>query len=252
MNLLLLDPSELKGATIVLKDRRANHLISVLKVRPGDPLRTGVIGLGSILTRVEAVGPSSVLLQVGEITRLAPPTAHLVLAIPRPKALSRIVQCVSSFGAASITLTNTWKVEKSYLASPRLNPERLREDALLGCEQGRQCHPPLIRVFSRLTEFLEQETSTFSRMTKCILHPEAQDVLSSSLSKAASQGLDVIDTVLVVGPDGGFIPREIATFEDRGYIATRLNVGPLRTEIAVAAMLGVFSMSSRYVPSHLL
>ena len=252
MNLLLLKPSELDGPTIELNERRAHHLISVLKVSPGDQLRTGIVGVGSILARVDTVGPSSVMLKLGEVTPAPPPTTHVVLAIPRPKALSRIVQCVSSFGAASITLTNAWKVEKSYLSSPRLSAERLQTDALLGCEQGRQCHPPLIKVFRRLTEFLEQSPAPSHQALKCVLDPEAQEELNSTLNKAPSLATDDVATVFVVGPDGGFIPREIETFADRGYLGTRINVGPLRTEVAVAAMLGIYSVSSRYVPSHLL
>lgn len=256
MNLLLLEQSEIEHATVELSERRASHLINVLKVRPGDQLRTGVVGLGSIAAHVEAVGPASVVLSLGEITPTPPPTLHLVLAIPRPKALSRIVQAMSSFGAASITLTNAWKVEKSYLASPRLHPERLREDALVGCEQGRQCHLPTFRILNRLTEFMEHHADTSlsstSKPFKCLLHPEAPQTLSACLNDPDLKAKHDSETLLAIGPDGGFIPREIETFANAGYEVARLNVGPLRTEVALAAALGVFSASSRCVSSHLL
>lgn len=256
MNLLLLEQSETEQATVELNDRRASHLINVLKVRPGAQLRTGVIGLGSIVAHVEAVGPASVVLSLGEITPTAPPTLHLVLAIPRPKALSRIVQAISSFGAASIALTNAWKVEKSYLASPRLHPQRLREDALVGCEQGRQCHLPVFRIFDRLTEFMEHDAyasvSSASKQFKCLLHPEAPQTLSACLNDPHLQAKHSNETLLAIGPDGGFIPREIETFANAGYEVTRLNVGPLRTEVALAAALGVFTASNRCASSHLL
>ena len=49
MNLLLLEPGEIAGNETVLTGRRAEHLLRVLGVVPGDTVRVGVVGgrLGS-------------------------------------------------------------------------------------------------------------------------------------------------------------------------------------------------------------
>jgi RsmE family RNA methyltransferase len=50
---------------------------------------------------------------------------------------------------------------------------------------------------------------------------------------------------LVVGPEGGFIPREVETFLDRGFLAARLLDAVLRTEAAVAMALGQIALLRR-------
>ena len=44
MNLLLLEPGEIVAGEVVLHGRRAEHLLRVLGVVPGDTVRVGVIG----------------------------------------------------------------------------------------------------------------------------------------------------------------------------------------------------------------
>lgn len=244
MNLLLLHPDECQGGLVCLTDRRAEHLRKVLKVTPGATVRAAVVGQGGAVARVRATSEREVLLEVGDVAAWATPVDHVVLAIPRPKALSRIVQTVSSFGLRSITLINAWKVDKSYLSSPRLHAERLLEDVMLGCEQGQQCHPPVMRILTRFSLFLEQEHELFTEpCTRVVLHPRTPHLLHTILGESPGAGSASSSCVLVLGPDGGFLDQEIQGLMDHGYVPARLNVGPLRTEAAAAAALGVRTIS---------
>lgn len=242
MNLLLLRQDECHHDLVRLVDRRAEHLRKVLKVSVGDELRAAVIGQGGVRATVQLVNENIVELSLGEVVAWPAPVDHLVLAIPRPKALSRMVQATSSFGVASITLINAWKVDKSYLNSPRLTEARLEEDVQLGCEQGRQCHLPRARVVPRFGSFLEHEASLFSECRrKLVLDPSAPRLLSDVLIASPTTASDSV--ALVLGPDGGFLERELRSLEEHGYVAARLNVGPLRTEVALAATLGIRTIS---------
>ncbi len=248
MNLLLLASDELEGDEVVLVGRRAKHLQKVLCVQPKTPLRAAIIGKGAVETQVKALDAESVTLSCGAVTDSPRPSLDVVLAVPRPKGLSRIIQTVTSFGARSITLVNTWKVDKSYLASPRLELERLREDALIGCEQGRQCHLPDFKILSRFTELLQHHDTPEARARqRYVLHPGNSDLLHRSLNAPQAVG----PFTLFFGPDGGFIQRELDSLAQTGWTQVALDTGPLRTEVAVAAALGILSTAPAHRSTHL-
>ncbi|WP_178101944.1 16S rRNA (uracil(1498)-N(3))-methyltransferase, partial [Pseudomonas yangonensis] len=70
-----------------------------------------------------------------------PPPAKLpltlILALPRPKMLKRVLQTVSAMGVPRLVLVNSYRVEKSFWQTPFLDPEALREQLILGLEQAR-------------------------------------------------------------------------------------------------------------------
>ena len=123
MNRILFEAHELQRGEARLDDRRARHVREVLRAAVGDRLRAGVLG--------GALGEATVLALEGRSVRLAvsltgetPPTpgVHLVLAVPRPKVLGRVLQTVGALGVFRLDLVNAWRVEKSYFQSPRLAP----------------------------------------------------------------------------------------------------------------------------------
>ena len=57
---------------------------------------------------------------------------------------------------------------------------------------------------------------------------------------------DAGDVVLVVGPEGGVAPDELATLEAAGAVAVRLGSTVLRSSSAGPAALAVLSAMSRW------
>lgn len=238
MNLLLLAKDEWENEPIVLEGRRAEHLLRVLRVEEGSTLRAGVIDQGICSARVIEVSGGKVTISTSEVEKTTRPEVQLVLAVPRPKALSRILQMAASFGLDSITITGAWRVEKSYLGSARLEPKRVNEDLLLGLEQGRQCHLPRFRFWSLFSSFLEEDARETSA-ERFVLHPGATDSFLSHEARLRGP------IRLAIGPDGGFIDRELQSLMERGYTPIDLRSGPLRTETAVAATLGQVALLRR-------
>jgi 16S rRNA (uracil1498-N3)-methyltransferase len=242
MNLLLLQKTEVDGSRVTLSGRRAEHLLRVLRVSIGQVVRAAVVGLGTCDATVETLDSQSVVLSLGEILPAERPRVSVVLALPRPKALSRIVAAASSFGLKRLVLINAWRVERSYFSSPKMAPERLAEDALLGAEQGKQVWLPEITVVPSFRQFVEDlDPVWFPRegARKMALHPGSAlhlgDVLGERIPASVAREESL---VLGIGPEGGFIDMELQSLKMAGYVLTRLDTGPLRTEIAVAAALG--------------
>jgi RsmE family RNA methyltransferase len=231
VNLLLVDPAELASdATCTVRDRRALHLRTVLGAAVGAQVRAGVIGGG--------VGSALVLADDGVAITLgltltdpapAPLPIELVLAIPRPKVLTRVVEAAAAFGVVRIDLTNAWRVDKSYLRSPRLDPDALALAARLGAEQGATTHLPQIAIHRRLMALLDARWPG-PPATKLVAHPGAPPIEAAMA--------DTSPLVLAIGPEGGWIAREVETFVARGFAPVSLGAPILRVETAVAAALG--------------
>ena len=231
MNLLLVDPAELAGdGTCVVRDHRALHLRSVIGVRPGWHVRAGIARGG--------IGSAEIMADDGEAITLrlaltapapAPLPIELVLALARPKVLTRAVETAAAFGVERIQLTNAWRVDKSYLTSHRLQPDSLARAARLGAEQGGTTWLPEIHVHRRLMALLDERWPGPPTM-KLIAHPGAPPIEQAILGPAEP-------TVLAIGPEGGWITREIETFIARGFTPVSIGAPILRVETAISAAL---------------
>lgn len=236
MNLLLVEPTELREGQCVLDDRRAAHLRAVLGVTPGAVIKMGVVG-GAVGTGHVLMDDSSgITLRFTSTGQPAPQLEiELVLAMPRPKVLARVIEACAAFAIRRIDLTNAWRVDKSYLKSPKLTPAALALDARLGAEQGATTHLPEIHVHDRLMGLLDSRFAT-PGPGRLLAHPHAPPIES-----VAGGGVAVI----AIGPEGGWIERELATFAERGFIACSLGAPILRVESAIAVALGQLMLLDR-------
>lgn len=239
MNLLLVEAAELRDGTVTLADRRAQHLRTVLGVTPGSRIRAGLVR--GPLGTAEVLSDDGTAIAL-HLTLTDPPSTplaiELVLAVPRPKVLSRTVEIAASFGVSRIALTNAWRVDKSYLSSPRLLPGALATAARLGAEQGATTHLPEIAVHRRLMELLDTRWPAGGPAgLRLVAHPNAPPIESAVQARAP--------ITLAIGPEGGWIAREVDTFVARGFTAVSLGPAILRVEAAIAAALGQLVLLDR-------
>jgi RsmE family RNA methyltransferase len=238
VNLVLLDGGELDGDRAVLRDRRARHLIDVLRVDVGQRVRVGVIGGPIGDAEVVAVGAGEVTLVValGEVVP-GPIAVDLAIAVPRPKVLSRVLQHAAACGVRRIDLVNAWRVDKSYLGSSRLTDDTIALALRLGAEQGVTTHLPAVTLHPRLMEFLDGALPPGRRLI-------ADAGSGVDLERALPPG-DPSPVLVAIGPEGGWIARELETFAARGFTAIRLGAPILRVEAAVTAALAQITLLRR-------
>ena len=233
MNLLLIDPGELRSdGTCTIFDRRAHHMRTVIGVEVGSTVRAGLLG--------GAVGTGEVIKDDGsaitfKLSLTEPPPrpldVELLLAVPRPKVITRTIEIIASFAVKRIDLTNAWRVDKSYLRSPRLDPGALALAARFGAEQGATTYIPTITVHDRLMAVLDERFARADAATqRLIAHPSAPPIETVVTAR--------MPTVLAIGPEGGWIERELDTFVERGFKPVSLGTPILRVEAAVASSLG--------------
>lgn len=240
MNLLLVEAAEVDGGRVRLDDRRAVHLREVLRAGAGSHVRAGVIGGDVGSARVIADDGRVVELELA-LERPSPPPMpiDLVLAVPRPKVLSRALETAAAFAVRRIDLVNSWRVDKAYLDSPRLEPAAIAEHLRLGAEQGVTTHLPAVELHRRLMPFLDARHPAGAGGLKLCCH--ARDAVPIEQRWRA----DALPATLALGPEGGWIDREIETFAARGFAIVSLGAPVLRVEVALAAALGQLAMLLR-------
>lgn len=240
MNLLLLEPGE--GELVTLADRRARHLIDVLGVAPGARLRAGVIGGALGHAEVLEVGDDRVVIRA-VLDEPAPPPSpvRLILAVPRPKVLARVVEHAAAAGVERIDLINAWRVDKSYLGSHKLDDAALALAVRRGAEQGMTTHLPALAVHPRLMAFLDAAHAA-PDPTRVHLLAHARGGVDLERAHPPSEARPA---TLAIGPEGGWIDRELDTFTARGFAVISLGPAILRVEAAVTAALAQIGLLRR-------
>lgn len=229
MNLLLLEPSELRGPdTAEIRLSRYPPRAGLWPPLPGRRLRVGL--------RDGRVGSAVVLAIEEGIARLAfdlaaepppPLPLQLLLALPRPKMLRRILRSASELGIKRIWLMNATRVEKSFWQSPLLTEENLRSYCTAGLEQAIDTLMPEVLLRPRFKPFVEDELGAIAAGSTCLVaHP-------ASTTPAAPAHAPV---TLAVGPEGGFTDYEIGMLRTAGFASFSLGPRVLRVETALPVL----------------
>ena len=232
MNLLLFTDSDRLGENrITIRDRRLQHLLQVHRAKVGDQVRVGelggLMGSGHILQLNDECAVLAITLDLSPPAKLP---LSLVIALPRPKMLRRILRSVAEFGAAELHLINSYRVEKSYWQTPVLQAETIREYLLQGLEQSRDTVLPQIHCHPRFKPYVEDQLPAMIEDRRALLaHPGDYPPCPRGLRG---------DTLVVIGPEGGFIPYEVKKLQDAGCETVSLGPRILRVENALTSLLG--------------
>jgi RsmE family RNA methyltransferase len=234
VNLVLLAPEELGADGIArLAGRRSAHVREVLRVAPGDRIRVGLLGGRMGEAEILAVSEAEIVLRPA-LDRDPPPPSpvSLLLALPRPKILRRTLQAAAAMGVKRIVLLGSWRVEKSYFGSPLLDPAALREELVLGLEQGRDTIVPEVLVRRLFKPFVEDELdATFPERTRLVAHPVGAGPVESHVPADGR-------AALAIGPEGGWTAYETARLRERGFAPFSLGARVLRVDAAVPYAVG--------------
>ncbi|OCX91574.1 MAG: 16S rRNA (uracil(1498)-N(3))-methyltransferase [Pseudomonas sp. CO183] len=231
MNLLLLDQADFVAADrVLLRDRRLTHLQQVHRAEVGESLKVGLLGGGMGSGRLLRLDAGEAELQV---SLDQPPPAKLpltlLLALPRPKMLRRVLQTVATMGVPRLVLLNSYRVEKSFWQTPFLEPAAIHEQLILGLEQARDTVLPEVIIEKRFKPFVEDRLPQLTAGTLGLVgHPGDYPHCPRAV---------VEPVTLAIGPEGGWIPYEVEKLAAAGLQPVQLGERILRVETAVSALL---------------
>jgi 16S rRNA (uracil1498-N3)-methyltransferase len=234
VNLLLPEAPELGADGVARLDgRRARHVREVLRCQPGETVAVGVVG-GDIGTAEVLVSSAQRLDLRATLDRAPPPPSPvtLLLALPRPKILRKVLQATGAMGVKRLVLLGSWKVEKAYWGSPLLSQDGLRQELLLGLEQGRDTLLPEVLLRRFFKPFVEDELEATFGPARLLLDLAATEPLAAHAPPAAG------GVTLAIGPEGGWTPYEATELAKRGFAPVSLGPRPLRVDQAVPFAVG--------------
>lgn len=235
MNRLLLWPEECSpDGRAVLTGRRAEHVRCVLRAEAGDCLRAGIVNGPGARATVLAIRSAHCELELHPDPAQElppPPTADLLLAMPRPKFLKRLLPQLATLGVRRLYLTSATRVERFYFDTHLLRPEHYLPLVVEGLEQATDTRLPEIRIVRPLWRFLRDELAPqYAPGHRLLAHPGPR-------SPAATVPPPGAPLLLAIGPEGGWTDEEVDRFDALAFVRFSLGSRILRTDMACVALL---------------
>lgn len=241
MNIILAEQHEIQGTILTLEDHRAKHIVKVLRAEKGDILTCGILngfkGTGEVLS-IRKKFPFQVILDVQLTEKVT--ACHfidLLLALPRPIMLRRILSQATSLGVGRIFVINANRVEKSFWETGLIHPEAYREHLIHGLEQAVDTILPKVEFHKRFKVFIEDYFPGIAKeySTLLLAHPYSEESLTRLLRPEGERVL------LAVGPEGGWVDYELDKFRGAGFENFTLGKRILKVDTAVVSLHGRIS-----------
>ncbi|MFZ2460001.1 16S rRNA (uracil(1498)-N(3))-methyltransferase [Streptococcus parasuis] len=228
-----------------IKDKdTAKHMFSVMRLQADD--QTVLVFDDGIKRLARVVDSQSKSVEI--IEELAdnvelPVSVTIAMGFPKGDKLEFVAQKATELGMIALwAFPADWSVVKWDGKKLGKKAEKLEKIAQGAAEQSKRNRIPAIRLFEKKTDFLAQLTG----FDQIILAYEeaAKEGEQANLVKALS-GLETGQSVLViVGPEGGVSPEEVAAFEGAGAVKTGLGPRILRAETAPLYALSAISYAT--------
>lgn len=181
---------------------------------------------------------------------LPQPRVDLLLALPRPGQLERMLPQIAQLGVGSLILCGAAKVEEGYFRSHVLEPETLEQLLAEGLAQAGDTQLPRVVVAPRLGDLLcdgGQLDGLLPRhdVLRLVAHPGRDGVNATEIHRLEPQLLGIDPPrrlLLAVGPEAGWDePAELDLLTDAGFHCVSAGERVLRSDVAVCALLAIAS-----------
>lgn len=215
-------------ASVTLDEAASRHLLTVLRLRIGEPLAVFNGQGGEYRAVLRAVQKKLAVIEVGERQARdceSPLRIHLGQGISRGERMDYAVQKSVELGVHAITPLTTARcgIQRDAKRAGKRS-SHWQKVAISASEQSGRCYVPPVFEPQPLAMFLSQASGL-----RLICVPGQK----SHLEEKPKEGC----VTVVIGPEGGFTEEEIAQAETMGF--QRFSLGPriLRTETAPVAAI---------------
>lgn len=229
-----------EGAVVRVDGPEGRHAVSVLRVRPGETVYVGDGAGIRALARVETADADGLRVRVlGVETTPAPePSFVLVQALAKGDRDEQAIETATELGVDAVV---PWQAARSVVQWRADRAERgiRRWEALTtaAAKQSRRTRRPRVEPLAGTSEVCRLLADATLGL---VLHEAAE--LPLAAVELPSQGA----VVLVVGPEGGIAPEELAAFASAGATTVRLGAEVLRASSAGPAALAVLNARTRW------
>jgi len=228
------------GSGLILDGPEGRHGATVRRIGVGEEilLTDGVGGRADAV--VESVGPGELHLCLRAIVQEPQPDPRFVLvqALAKGDRDEQAIEAATELGVDEVV---PWQAARSIViwrGDRAVKSLRKWESVVLAAtKQSRRARVPVVSRPANQAAVIRRIESAALAL---VLHEEAPQPL------AGIELPDSGDVVLIVGPEGGVAPAELAAFVAAGAVAVRLGPHVLRSSSAGPAALAVLSAAGRW------
>ena len=228
------------GDVVVLDGPEGRHAATVRRTRVGEHLLLTDGGGLRIEAEVVSVGSGTLDLRVVSVTSDPEPSPRLVLvqALAKNDRDDQAIEAATECGVDEVV---PWQASRSVVQWRGERGEKAwrKWDAVLvaATKQSRRTRRPVLATAATSAQLSARIGAAAAAF---VLHEDARMPLAGVTLPASG------DIVVVVGPEGGISPEELAAFEAAGGVPVRLGDTVLRSSSAGPAALAVLSAMSRW------
>ena len=244
MHHIFVTNEEISGAEIRVTSDDAHHLRDVLRVRPGEAVLVSAGDEWEYHCEVAGFEGEEILLRITDAQkpgRELPSRITVLQCLPKGDKMETVIQKAVELGACEIVPVASGRcVVKLDAKRAEAKVRRWNAVARAAAEQAGRAIVPGVRNVMSLDEVLKDASL-------CAHHPH---VLIMAYEGAADMSAtrELLESIrpgqpvaVLIGPEGGFAPEEVAAAEDAGFRAITLGRRILRTETAGMALLSVLA-----------
>ncbi|MDR1946829.1 MAG: 16S rRNA (uracil(1498)-N(3))-methyltransferase [Desulfovibrio sp.] len=218
--------------SVILDARESRHLTQVLRLKAAAEVRL-FDGCGRFgIFRVEDARRNAVRLTLLSEGREERAATRCTLAVAFSKALRRswFMEKSVELGASAVWF---WQGDYSQIALPEAGKQSWQAALIAGAKQCGCATLPNLALIQGGAEAIASRRKDFDRAR--LLYEGDTGGRLLELSDLAQPG----DILLVLGPEGGFSPREAALLSAAGIVPVSLGARVLRWETAAVLTLGL-------------
>lgn len=232
VNLILFEPAEI-GRPLPRTDRRAQHLLNVLRTTPGTSFDAGIVdgprGKGTLVA--ESADSLTLSFTWDAPTPAAAELVHLIVGLPRPQTARDILRDAASLGVAALHFVSTEKGERSYAQSTLWSSGEWRRHLITGAEQAFTTQLPPTTFGRPLADILASLDPDTARV--------ALDNYEATMALGDWPIIAEQPVVLAIGPERGWSDDERTALRTHCFGLAHLGPRVLRTETATIAALSI-------------
>lgn len=231
--------------SIMISGEDVKHLATVLRMRPGEPLRISTHEEGSYIGKIASIDKNHVEVQIlgetasTELNR----KIYLFQGIAKGERMDTVIEKAVELGAYEIIpVEMRYCVVKWDEKKKESRIRRYRTIAETAAKQSKRSIVPRIHDVMTFEEAVKYASSCELRLVPY----ECQEGMASTIL-AMQKIKDAGSVSLMIGPEGGFAGEEIAMVKDSMELIS-LGSRILRTDTAAITAMSMVMLACEHVP----
>lgn len=231
------DDSSRQGDLFRIEGADYNHIRNVLRMKPGDTFLVSCGGTSSLCT-LEALEDGAALARITEEnyqnTEL-PVKLYLFQGLPKSDKMELIIQKTVELGAAGIIPVEMKRCVMK-LEEKKKKPRQARWQAIAESAAKQSKRSIIPEVFEVLSY---QKALDVAGKLDLFLLPYENERGMAATAEALNCIKPGMSVGILIGPEGGFDPKEVAQAQELGARSISLGSRILRTETAAITSVGM-------------